>query len=155
MHSTLSKYILTRKIVMVLCLTEWLTPVLGMQSQEITCLAWATSHRTLAAGTRKGTLVLFSMDQERRDAFTNKHGRAITGAAWSSSGLLALTGRDNQASLLPACPVMSSHMLPSHIDSISWSGTMTIHRTEYDNTQKKHKMTTPARDTHQSVLCCR
>ncbi|BDA43684.1 probable WD repeat-containing protein 19 [Coccomyxa sp. Obi] len=47
-------------------LDSGLTP----RSQEITCLAWATSHRTLAAGTRKGTLVLFSMDEERRDAFT-------------------------------------------------------------------------------------
>ena len=79
----------------------WRKFLLGMQSQEITCIAWATSHRTLAAGTRKGSLVLFWMDQERRAAFTGKHGRAITGAAWSNSGLLALAGRDNQASLLP------------------------------------------------------
>lgn len=89
---------------MMLCPTRWLKYLLPMQSQEITCLAWATSHRTLAAGTRKGSLVLFSMDQERRDALTGKHGRAITAAAWSNSDLLALAGRDNQARLLLCLP---------------------------------------------------
>ena len=67
--------------------------------QDITCLAWAKSDKVLSAATRKGTLVLFSLAEQKREVIAEKHGRTITCAAWSTSGLLAMAGRDNQASL--------------------------------------------------------
>lgn len=75
-----------------------------MQSQDITCLAWAKLHQLLAAATKKGSLVLFSVAELKREVFVGKHSRAITCADWSNSGLLAMAGLDNQARSLFACP---------------------------------------------------
>lgn len=65
-------------------------------------IAWARSDLTLAVGTSKGNLVLYSHTQRRRVPIMGKHTRSITCGAWSAAGLLALGARDNQVSCLAA-----------------------------------------------------
>ena len=67
-----------------------------MQAQPLTCLAWSQTQQTLAAGTEKGSLILFNVGRRKREVLQGKHSRAVTCMAWSCTGLLAVAARDNK-----------------------------------------------------------
>lgn len=68
-----------------------------MQIQPLTCLAWSRTVQTIAAGTEKGSLVLFHVARRKREVVQGKHAKAITCMAWSATGLLAVAVRDSKA----------------------------------------------------------
>jgi len=57
-------------------------------------IAWARSQATLAAGTAKGNLQLFLLQQRRRMPIVGKHTKRVVCGAWSADGLLAMGGAD-------------------------------------------------------------
>jgi hypothetical protein len=59
-------------------------------------MAWSPKEQTLAAATHQGSLVLFMVGLRKREVFPEKHSKAILCMAWSTTGLLAMAGRDNK-----------------------------------------------------------
>ena len=93
-----------------------------MQAQPLTCLAWSRTEQTVAAGTEKGSLVLFQVGRRKREVVQARHAKAITCIAWSTTGLLAVAARDNKvrlqalviATVPEACTCMHALLKLSH-----------------------------------------
>lgn len=84
-----------------------------MQAQSLTCLAWSQTEQTLAAGTEKGSLILFNVGRRKREVVQGKHSRAVTCMAWSGTGLLAVAACDNKVGDMQACQHVPHALMPA------------------------------------------